>query len=147
MRNFILETIELVHSIETRFIELGRRLYKIKTETLWKDDYSSYQAFLEDAKVKPANASILANIYQTYVIEGGVLEESLAGIGYSNLYQAIPLIGKQTARNVVEIARNLTRGEIQDEVIEAKVGKHDHEPKDDTRFALCNCGKFYKITN
>ncbi len=40
--SYVRETIHLVKSIETRFLELGARLYKIRTDELWPDSYGSY---------------------------------------------------------------------------------------------------------
>jgi hypothetical protein len=135
--DFLQDTINLVKSIETRFLELGARLYTIKDKEMWKDNYESFQDFLIDAKINPGNASILVSIHKNYAVEGGVPQEKLAGIGYSTLYEAIPLIEKRGVTEVVEMARTLTRTEIKDEVRESKHGECTHE-------IITICGKCKK---
>ena len=143
--NYVRETIDLVKQIETRFLELGARLYKIREERLYADTYETYQEFLDAAGIKKGNASILAKIHQVYVVEGGKTMEQLAPIGYTNLYEAIPLVERDGLDTTIVKAETLTRSEIIDEVREQKHGVHEHQPKDDTRFALCQCGKFFKV--
>lgn len=143
--DYVRDTIDLVKSIETRFLELGARLYKIREEKLYLDTYDSFQEFLDSAHIKAGNASILAKIHKVYVVEGGRSTKELAGIGYSNLYEAIPLIERDGLEATVVKAETLTRSEIIDEVKEQKHGIHNHVPKDDVRFAVCECGKFIKI--
>lgn len=114
--NFLRDTVDLVKSIETRFLELGSRLYKIKTDELWKGQYDSFQEFLDTARINPGHASILVSIHKAYVVEGGVQFNALKGVGYSNLYEAIPLIERDGIDKAVHIATTLTRAEIKQEV-------------------------------
>lgn len=143
--DYVRETIDLVKQIETHFLELGARLYKIREEKLYLGTYDSFQEFLDAAHINPGHASILAKIHKFYVIDGGQKQEQLAGIGYSNLYEAIPLIEKDGITKAVVKAETLTRAEIKDEVREEKHGVHEHVPKDDVRFAVCECGKFIRV--
>lgn len=131
--------------IETRFLELGARLYRIREEKLYIGTYDSFQEFLDAAHINPGHASILAKIHKFYVVDGGQKQEQLAGIGYSNLYEAIPLIEKDGVAKAVVKAETLTRAEIKDEVREERHGVHEHVPKDDVRFAVCECGKFIRV--
>jgi hypothetical protein len=144
---YVRETIDLVKQIETRFLELGARLYKIREEKLYIDTYSSFQEFLDAAHIKAGNASMLAKIHRVYVVEGGRTNQELAGIGYSNLYEAIPLIERDGFDATVIKAETLTRSEIIDEVKEQKHGVHEHTPKDDSRFAFCDCGKLIRVND
>ena len=124
---FLRETIDLVRQIETRFLELGARLFQIQTKELWKDSYETYNDFLETAKISPGNASMLAAVHKTYHLEGGVSHAKLSKTGYSNLYAAIPLIEKDGVEKAVEKAQLLTRGELKEEVRERKHGVCKHE--------------------
>ncbi len=142
---FVRSTIELVKSIETRFLELGARLYKIREERLWEGSYYSFNEFLCELKLTPGNASILASVHKNYVLDGGIEPEKLAGVPYSNLYEAIPLIEKEGVEAATAKATTLTRSEIKEEVQEKKLGVHEHAAKDDSRWAVCECGKFIKI--
>lgn len=140
---FIRETSELVRSIETRFVELGARLYRIRQESLWQGIFDSYGAFLDSVNITKGNASMLASIYENYVVIGKKKTEDLAGVAYSNLYASIPLIEKDGVDKALAVASTLTRSEIQDEVREVKHGEHTHVPKDNSRFAVCECGKMF----
>jgi hypothetical protein len=143
--NFLRDTIDLVKQIETRFLELAARLYNIKDKEMWKSSYESYQEFLDTAKINPGHASILASIHKAYVVEGKMTVEKLAGIGYSNLYEALPLLEKESVSKVVEKARLLTRSEIKDEVRDEKHGAHTHKPGT-ARWASCEtCGKLFQV--
>lgn len=114
--DYICDTIDLVHQIETRFLELAKRLYKIKEEKLWSTTYDSFQEFLDEAHINPGHASILVSIHRNYIVEGGKTQEQLKGIGYSNLYEAIPLIEKDGVDKALKKAETLTRAEIIHEV-------------------------------
>jgi hypothetical protein len=143
--SFLRETVDLVRQIETRFLELGARLFRIREKELWKGTYDSYQEFLDVARISPGNASILASIHRHYVVEGNISPEKLAGIGYSNLYEAIPLIEREGVKAAVTKAETLTRSEIKDEVRDVKHGSHDHSVGTE-RWGVCEkCGKFVKI--
>ena len=109
---YLRQTKELVTSIQTRFLELGARLFKIHEEKLWKGEYDSYPEFLESARISESQASIFANIHKYYVLEGGVKEERLAQIGYSSLHAALPLIERDGIEMAVVKASTLTRQEI-----------------------------------
>lgn len=143
--DFVRETIDLVKSIETRFLELGARLYKIREDRLWEGTYDSYNDFLHVIHLTPGNASILASVHKNYVVDGGIPTESLAGISYSNLYEAIPLIEKEGVTVAAVKAETLTRAEIKDEVRDQKFGEHEHVISSDERWGVCSCGKFIRV--
>lgn len=144
--NYLRECIDLVRQIETRFLELGARLYTIKEKQLWKETYDSFPEFLEAAKITPSMASILSSIHKHYIVEGKVGIKQLEGAGYSNLYQAIPLIEQEGVESAVVKAQTLTRSEINDEVREQKHGEHEHQLGVD-RFGICDvCKKWIKIS-
>lgn len=141
---FVRQTIDLVKQIETRFLELGSRLFKIREEKLWADSYDNYQEFLDAAKINHGHASILASIHKNYVIDGGINPTKLAGIGYSNLYEAIALIERDGVETAVVKADTLTRAEIKDEVRDQKHGEHEHVLGGD-RWGVCDvCKKFIR---
>ena len=141
---YLRQTKELVTSIQTRFLELGARLFKIREEKLWQGSFDSYVDFLDSARISESQASIFANIHKHYVLDGGIDMQRLAQIGYSNLHKAIPLIEREGVEVAVVKAQTLTREEIKDEVREAEHGIHTHVPKDDKRFAFCQCGKLFQ---
>ena len=142
--NYLRETIDLTKQIETRFMELASRLYKIKEERLYEGSYDSFYEFLDVAKINPGQASKLMSIYRVFVEIGQQSQETLAQIGYSNLYEAIPLVETQGVATVLAKAQTLTRSEIKDEVREFKHGEHTHEVGEE-RFGVCKCGKIIRI--
>lgn len=142
---YLRDTVDLVKQIETRFLELGARLHKIKEKQLWVGDYDSYQEFLDAAHINPGHASILTKIHQYYVVEGKAQFKQLGNIGYSNLYEAIPLIEKEGVDVAITKAATLTRAEIKDEVRDVKHGVHDHVVGKE-RWGSCEtCGRFIRI--
>jgi hypothetical protein len=78
------------------------------------------------------------------VIDGGKDTKALEGIGYSNLYEAIPLIEKIGIEKAITTADRLTRSDVKDMVREVKHGRHIHVPGE-ARFGVCECGKFVRI--
>jgi hypothetical protein len=141
---FVKDTITLVQRIETSFLELGARLYKIREERLWEGSYDTFNDFLAELKLTPGNASILASVHKNYVLDGGIEPEQLAGISYSNLYEAIPLIEKEGVLSAATKAETLTRSEIKEELREQKLGVHDHVIHGEERWGVCECGKFIR---
>lgn len=142
---YVRETIDLVKQIETRFLELGARLYHIREKNLWSGTYESYSEFLDSAHLNRSMATMLYAIHKTYIIEGGKSMQELAGIGYSNLYKAIPLIEERGVDKTVIAAETLSRDEIEDEVRDKKHGNHRHKVGDE-RWGTCEkCGKFVRV--
>lgn len=115
-RSFLQETADLVKSIESSFLELGARLYLIRKDDEWQGHFESYEAFLEEARITPTLASILVKIHQYYIINHKAELRQLQGIGYSNLYEAIPLLEDEDVTTVLAKAKILTRAEIKQEV-------------------------------
>lgn len=143
--DYLRDTIDVSKQIETRYVELAARLYKIRTKEMWWGSYENWEEFLDAARIRPSVASILCSIHKHYVVDGGKKTEQLAGIGYSNLYEAIPLIEKEGVDSALVKADTLSRSEIKDEVRDQKHGEHEHTPGAE-RFAPCEtCGKFIPV--
>lgn len=143
--DYVRDTIDLVRQIETRFLELGARLYRIREEKLWNGTYETYYEFLDAAHINQAMASMLYSIHEHWIVKGKRTPEQLEGIGYSNLYKAIPLIEERGIRKALDAASTLTRGEIEDEVRDQKHGAHRHKVGTD-RWGVCEkCGKMVKV--
>ncbi len=124
---FLRETIKLVRQIESAFIELGYRLYSIRTNEIWKGhNYDTFKDFLSEAGIKASLATILITVYETYVINEGIDPVKLRGLPYTSLYEAIPLIERDGVESVVAKVKLLTRSEIKDEVREEKHGTCEH---------------------
>jgi hypothetical protein len=141
--NFCESTIELVQNIEGAFIELGKRLLRIRDERLWESNWESYEEFLSEIKISPGKASKICSVYEKFVVEYGVEQEKLAGVGWSNLYSMLPAIkSKRDATEWVDKGMVLRREDIEDEVREFKHGKCDHKNFRELHIYICNdCGK------
>lgn len=127
--DFLRETVDLVRQIETRFIELGMRLSKIRGQHLWKNGYESFAEYLDSAKISQGTASKLISVYETYLLPGHLSPAQLEGAPYSTLYEAIPLLKEHKPEQVVEMVKTLTRDEIKSEVKDEKHPDCEHEEK------------------
>jgi len=144
---YLRQTKELVTSIQTRFLELGGRLFNIREKGLWKDFYDSYSDFLQDIDVTESQASIFSTIHEVFKLKGGFKDETLSKIGYSKLYSVIPLIEKNGIDLALSKALTLPRDEIQDEIRLMKHGEHKCVLEAE-RFAFCQtCHKLKRVGN
>lgn len=125
--NFLRDTVDLVRQIETRFLELGARLFLIQEKEIWKDGYESFGEFVDAAGLRRPFASQLTTIHKVYVVQGRVRSTELAKVGYQKLYDAIPLIEKEGVQKAVTMARTLSLGELREEVREEKHGECLHK--------------------
>ena len=142
---FLRDTVDLVKSIETRYLELAQRLYRIKEEKLYLGTYETFQEFLTTANITFGHASKLMAVHKNYVIEHKVEPQKLAQVGATNLYEAIPFIGTDGVEMAVAKATTLSRSEIVEEKRQSKHGEHTHTAKDSKRFAVCECGKMFEV--
>ena len=123
---FLRETLDLVKRIETNFLELGGRLYEIREKNVWRASYEAWDDFLVASRLSKSTASKLISVFEAYVVEGGVSQETLEGVPYSLLYEAIPLIENHGVPMTVAKVKLLTRSEIKEEVREEKHGDCQH---------------------
>lgn len=123
---FLKDTASLVRDIESRFIELGMRLWKIREAKLWNSGYESYEDFLDSSKISPSTASKLVKVVEFFIVQGGANETQLIGAPYSSLYEAIPLLASEDVQTVIAKVLLLSRGEIKEEVREEKHGDCSH---------------------
>lgn len=145
--NFCESTIQLVQNIEGAFIELGKRLLRIRDERLWESNWESYEEFLSEIKISPGKASKICSVYEKFVVEFEVDQEKLANVGWSNLYSMLPAIKtKSDAKEWVDKGMVLRREDIEDEVREFKHGKCEHKEFDEITLRICrNCGKKIRV--
>lgn len=135
--NFLRETIDIMKQIETRFIELGMRLSKIRSQEMWKSGgYANFSEYLDAAKISKGNASMLISVYEHYLLPGVLTADQLVGAPYSSLYEAIPLLKDSDPETVVAKVKLLTRSEIKDEVREEE---HEECPHTETIHVCKSC--------
>jgi len=108
-------------------------LWQISTKKLWKDKYNSFADYLEEeCQISESVASKLVQIYDHYVIKGGLDHERLREIDTEKLYLGMRTDG--TAEEQVNRAAALTRGELRDEIHEDEDG---HDCAHDSTIVIC----------
>lgn len=118
------DTIKLKNSLEVGFIELGKRLQKIRDEELYKPQFDCFDLFCEEMKMTESKASRLISVYQRLVVEYEIDPEliSKAG-GWSDVYSITNKINnKEDAVEWLEKASQLTSTDLRKELSLAKVG-------------------------
>lgn len=92
-------------------------LSKIRAEGLYKPLYETFSEYLEQhVKISEGFASKLVVIYEAYVLEGGVKQETIDEVDSEKLYLALRLPG--TFAEKVTKADLLTRSELKAELSE-----------------------------
>jgi hypothetical protein len=122
--DFCQHTIALKENIERTFIELGRRLFKIREERLYEPFYDSFNVYCDELKLSQSTISKLVNIYKKFILEYGFTAKQLmkAG-GWGVMAEALPVIkSKADARDFLEKAETLTLRDMRKEVLEKKTG-------------------------
>lgn len=122
--SYLEQTKALKDKLEEGFLTLGERLFKIRTEELWKNGHDSFPLFLEEMKMSEATASKLINIYRKFVVQYGFSEERLvAAGGWTQLAEILPYAkDKEAAERLVEKSITLTRKHLRDELSEERTG-------------------------
>ena len=125
---FLQETISLKETIETGFLNLAERLYKIRQERIWEGEYDNLEEFLMELDITAPTCSKLCSIYEHWVLKGKVSLESLAGNNWTSLYESIPLLEKENPKELAEELKLLTRADAIEKTREFKKGtctRHD----------------------
>ncbi len=127
---FCLNTLKLKKTLESGFLSLGEKLKKIRDERLWESNWESFELYLEDARITPATASRLITVYETFVLDYGMKEESLGSIGWSVLYEiSLKSETKSEAKEFVEKAMVMKRDDLMHELKSKKRNQDCKHPK------------------
>ena len=86
---FLNETKELKDKLEIGFLELGRRLLKIRTEELWKAEHTSFVEYCWELDMNQSKVSKLITVYQKMISEFKIPADEIASKtgGWSNAYE------------------------------------------------------------
>ena len=145
---YIKVTVQLKRDLEKNFFVLGERLKKIRDDELYVGVYDSFREFLEDMRMTESFASRLIKVYSTFIERFKMKPETIATVGWSALYQiAKHTENKKEATDLVELARNVRRVDLEDELRERKTGCINHIFNGD-KIVLkrcITCGKWVKI--
>lgn len=138
---YLKETIALRSEIEGAFLELGKRLHKIRDEKLYEGEFDNFDEFLLTAKISKATASKLITVYETFILKFELPVKVLSSIGWSSLYSiSSHATTKDRAEELVERAAILTREDLETS-LKNEDGKQNRclHPKDEQRM-VCVCG-------
>ncbi len=122
--NYCQETVKLKQTIETSFLSLGERLSKIRDNRLYSGQWETFELFLEDAKLSPATASKLINIYQKFYLQWDIKAQELVDAGgWSVVATLLPICKtKEEAQGWLETAQLKSRSDLEKDIKEAKTG-------------------------
>lgn len=138
-KDFLLETLELNTAINYSSVEMGRRLYEIKRDELWKGHNTDYLEFLTQLDMHETKDYKLRKIYSTLVLDYGLSPEKLSQCIFSNLYKlASKIKDKQTATELLESAMEMPRQDFNALIREKTEG--EHECVESERLILAKCG-------
>lgn len=102
-------------SARRKLLEGAKYLHEIKEKELWKESNESYSEFLgEKCQISDGFASKLVQVYDHFVLKGGVDQKELETVDAEKLYLALKLPGKPEKQ--FSQALTLSRGELKNEL-------------------------------
>lgn len=140
---YLTETVTLCQQVRYDFLEIATHLWTIREGSVWRGKYSSFSEFTDECQLDRAFVTRLLKVYDAYVIAGKIELAQLSKVGYSKLYEAIPLLSEHSPEKVVEMALELSKEDVRQ-----TVNPHDHEPGPDviTCYECVKCHKFIRIS-
>ena len=112
-------------------IALGGVLWAIHSENLWKyHDTPSFAAYLAqpDIDLRPSQGYLLLRVYSRFVIEDDTDPDDIKDVSPSKLDLCVPYLKNAEPKELVRLARELTRDDLKKYLAE----KYDGEAADDT---------------
>ena len=140
---YLTETLLLKSKIEEGFLNLAERLYKIREQRIWADEYANLGEFLDVLEITQSFCSKLCSIHENWVMPKKISTEVLSGISWTKLYSSIFRLAKESPEDIVEDMKLLTRQDIIEKGREIKHPNCKHEWVE-IRFCK-NCGKKEKL--
>lgn len=135
------KTLELKDMIERSYLVLGERLMKIRDGELFRGQWETFEAFVNDMKMSKATASKIINIYQRFVVEYGISPERILGAGgWSVVAEALPLIRtKSDAEGWLHSMEHLSRDDVRREIREKRTGISQIKCNHDNSYTIKVC--------
>lgn len=146
--NFLQETLNLKRSLERDFLELGARLKRIRDDRLYEGVYDNFKEFLEEAKLTESFASRLITIHSRFIEGFHMKHEELSDVGWSSLYQIASYTqDEDEAKELVGMARQIRRVDLEDEIRERRTQCQSHEFSGETIILkkCIKCGKTVRV--
>jgi len=121
----IAHTKELLHAVRGSLIKVGENLYRIKQSNEWQQYADNWGQFVEsELEISQSQASKLQNIYEHFVVKGGLDASQLEGTDYEKLNAVRKLSGSPLEQ--LAKAKTLSRRELKQEKGDEQ--PHEHEP-------------------
>jgi len=144
--NYCKETLALKTQIESAFLTLGERLYKIREDQLWDGGWNSYAEFVQEMGMSEATASKLVHIHTQLILEYGLERAKIAQMGMDKAYTILPLCDTKTgALKAISQALVLRRDDVRDLVRIHQKGEHTHDLERVTYDRCVICFKTFKV--
>ena len=137
------------------FLFIGEALKKIKDDKLYmylgtdSPEFESFENYIASPTINMdlRKAYYLIQIYSTFILKYKYKPEELSGIYWTSLRSLLPVINDNNIKDLVEKARTLTRGHLEQEVKQLKAGltsmedmeehKHDFVHIEYWRCSIC----------
>lgn len=132
-------------TIEETFLELGKRLMKIRDEELYKPQWDSFHEYVGEVKMSESSASKLISIYEKFILKYQIDPERVLNAGgWSTVAEVLPMVkNKDDAEHWLSLGETLSRKDLRSEIEEKKRGVQQHECKhrDTYDIRICkDCG-------
>lgn len=89
--NSIEKCIKLFSKARGSLMEAALSLYDIKTNKKWRAQFSSFNEFLLELQIDPAQASRLCSVVEHYIVQGGIEPTQISDHSPEKLYRAMRL--------------------------------------------------------
>ena len=139
------------------FLFIGRALKKIKEDKLYRylgaesPEFESFENYISSPTINMdlRKAYYLIQIYSTFVLKYGYKPEELSGIYWTALRAILPVVNEDNVSSMIDKAKTLTRGHLEQEIKQLKAGlvsmedmeEHKHDFKH-IEYWRCNiCGE------
>lgn len=139
--NYCETTITLKATIENSFLELAKRLKRIRDLQLYKPQWDAFADYCEEMRLSEGTASKLINIYFKFVVLAECAPEKIhqAG-GWSNLAETLRLCtNTEKTKECLEMASTLSRPDLKKWVKEQLTGKDMSVCSHDDTYTITIC--------
>jgi hypothetical protein len=118
------EALKIEYNLRKGFLVLAEYLYTIRKDELHKPQWETfYEYCLEFKELSPSKISKLISVYEKFIIEFGFPRGNIQGVGWTQLYAIISRCNtKKGALEWLELAKTLTRNDLNRSLIEEKTG-------------------------
>lgn len=112
------------------YLYIGKELKKVRDEKLYlylgeSPEYQTLESYVNSKNIDLRKAYYLIQIYEKFCLQFKFKPEDLSDIHWTALREILPVSRIENAKDMVEKARTLTRGDLEKEVRQLKLGIKD----------------------